>query len=267
MMTIQQVADRLSVSYSVIYRLLRVGELKSHRVGKSARISESQLQAYLGKGRDSKAPGSNGLDLAIRCPKCEVVLVRHRSENLIDDLRSRYSADCRQCKLRILYQVVKFDAWDEAADKLAEFEGPDVLGGDIPPEGAPPADPSEAARGFTVPIDPIDLAIEQAEIDAEQEGDDGEALPAIFEITPNPCPKCTGPPSGSFERKSPVDVVASIYCRTCNPDMKFGPGIQYPMIQAQAATPDEAMNQAVEAWNLAVPLVTAPFQGPEEVPK
>jgi transcription elongation factor Elf1 len=114
-----------------VYRLLRTGALKCHRVGKAARITETQIAEYL-SGASNVAPSApGGLDLTIKCPRCEEELVRHRSENLVDDLTTRYSADCRKCKLRILYQVVKFDGWDESIDEVVSGPGGDVIGEDL----------------------------------------------------------------------------------------------------------------------------------------
>ncbi|NIQ97060.1 MAG: helix-turn-helix domain-containing protein [Desulfuromonadales bacterium] len=265
MRSIQEVADALNVSYSVIYRLLRRGEMQCHRVGKTARISQAQLDAYLNRDRASKAPPDpGGLDLGIRCPKCETVLVRHRSENMIDDLTTRYSADCRQCELRIMYQIVGFDAWDAEIDKVTTGPGGDTIGEDL---GEALVDPEGA--------DPVGEAIEEAAAEEEEAGADEAPLPQILSATPNPCPKCKGHPSGQFEQLKPGEHEATLYCRTCNPNREPGRGLLYPVIRARASTPDDAMNAAVAAWNQEVSLTPSPAapQAPqagaqgEEVPK
>ncbi len=237
MYKIQEVADRLNVSYSVIYRLLRRGEMQCNRVGKAARISEEHIQAYLNRDKGGAAPDHGGLDLGIKCPKCEEELVRHRSENMIDDLQTRYSADCRKCGLCIKYQVVRIDA-----DAAVAHELPD------------PRDQVETA-------DQIDAELEHL---AAQGAEQGAEPPTILEATPNLCPKCKGHPSGQFEQHAPADHEATLYCRTCNPKASPGLGLLYPVIKARASTPDDAMNAAVEAWNQAVAEVPqAPAQAPQ----
>lgn len=53
MLTAQQVADRLNVSRSTIYNLIKDGSLRSHRIGKGRvrpkglRIPESAVDDYL----------------------------------------------------------------------------------------------------------------------------------------------------------------------------------------------------------------------------
>jgi excisionase family DNA binding protein len=48
MLTIKQVAERLSVSLSLAYRLVRTGEIESYRIGNNCRrVSEEQLRHYL----------------------------------------------------------------------------------------------------------------------------------------------------------------------------------------------------------------------------
>lgn len=260
MYKIQEVADRLNVSYSVIYRLLRRGEMKCNRVGKAARISEDQIQAYLNRDRASKAPPEpGGLDLAIRCPKCQEELVRHRSENMINDLQNQHSADCRQCKLRIIYKVVGFGALDQAdqAEVLSGLGAMRQSAVDLGHMTEPDqAEIDRVAGAGGMRTGPTKLDQELAELVADTDTDTDTPPPRVLEATPNPCPECKGHPSGSFERKTPVDVVATLHCRQCNPEMKFGLGPRLPVIQAQAATPDDAMNQAVEAWNLVAPLIT-----------
>jgi excisionase family DNA binding protein len=126
MMSIHEVAERLSVSYSVIYRLLRTGALKCHRVGKAARITETQIAEYL-SGASNVAPSApGGLDLTIRCPRCDDELAKHRSENMVHDLTTRYTADCRQCGLRIRYQVASHEALEELAEEVAQESGAEL---------------------------------------------------------------------------------------------------------------------------------------------
>ena len=49
MLTPRQLADRLSLSLSMVYRLLTSGELECYRFGSAYRVSEEQLNQFLQK--------------------------------------------------------------------------------------------------------------------------------------------------------------------------------------------------------------------------
>ena len=49
MLTPKQLADRLSLSLSMVYRLLTSGELERYRFGSAYRVSEEQLTQFLQK--------------------------------------------------------------------------------------------------------------------------------------------------------------------------------------------------------------------------
>lgn len=49
MLTPKQLAERLSLSLSMVYRLLANGELECYRFGAAYRVSEEQLNAFLQK--------------------------------------------------------------------------------------------------------------------------------------------------------------------------------------------------------------------------
>ena len=49
MLTPRQLADRLSLSLSMVYRLLTSGELECYRFGSAYRVSEEQLTQFLQK--------------------------------------------------------------------------------------------------------------------------------------------------------------------------------------------------------------------------
>ena len=48
-LTVLEVADQLRVSTMTVYRLIKSGELRAARVGKSYRLSEEDIDAYLAK--------------------------------------------------------------------------------------------------------------------------------------------------------------------------------------------------------------------------
>jgi excisionase family DNA binding protein len=47
-LTVAEVADLLRVSSMTVYRLIEAGDLRALRVGKSFRINEDDLEAFLG---------------------------------------------------------------------------------------------------------------------------------------------------------------------------------------------------------------------------
>lgn len=50
-LTIQEVADTLSISYSTAYKLVRTGALASIRVGKAGRrVTTKQLEQFISNG-------------------------------------------------------------------------------------------------------------------------------------------------------------------------------------------------------------------------
>ena len=49
LLTVQEVADQLRVSTMTVYRLIKSGDLRAMRVGKSFRLREEDIDAYLAK--------------------------------------------------------------------------------------------------------------------------------------------------------------------------------------------------------------------------
>ena len=50
-LSLEEVADTLGVTYQLIYRLVRSGELPAARLGKLYRVSRSDLEAYLQRSK------------------------------------------------------------------------------------------------------------------------------------------------------------------------------------------------------------------------
>ena len=50
LLTVREVADVMRVSNMTVYRLIRSGELMATRVGRSYRIYEDDVSAYLARG-------------------------------------------------------------------------------------------------------------------------------------------------------------------------------------------------------------------------
>lgn len=59
MFDIRTVSKILSVSRSTIYELLRSGELKAVRIGRSRRVSQNQLVEYIYSLEQDYAPETN----------------------------------------------------------------------------------------------------------------------------------------------------------------------------------------------------------------
>ena len=49
LLTVYEVADQLRVSTMTVYRLIKNGDLRAMRVGKSYRLREEDVDAYLSK--------------------------------------------------------------------------------------------------------------------------------------------------------------------------------------------------------------------------
>lgn len=52
MLTVKEVAERLNVSQSFVYKLVAGGQLQSHRFGNVIRVAEDQLGEFLEQTRD-----------------------------------------------------------------------------------------------------------------------------------------------------------------------------------------------------------------------
>ena len=55
-MSLDEVAEMLGVTYQLIYRLVKDGELPAVRLGKLYRVSRAELEAYLERSRNTAAP-------------------------------------------------------------------------------------------------------------------------------------------------------------------------------------------------------------------
>ena len=57
-MSLEEVADMLGVTYQLIYRLVRSGELPAVRLGKLYRVSQGDLNSYLERSKSGNAGGT-----------------------------------------------------------------------------------------------------------------------------------------------------------------------------------------------------------------
>jgi excisionase family DNA binding protein len=52
-LTVQEVADLMRVSTMTVYRLIKSGDLRAARVGRSYRLREAEVESYLDRGSAS----------------------------------------------------------------------------------------------------------------------------------------------------------------------------------------------------------------------
>ena len=57
-MSLEEVADMMGVTYQLIYRLVRSGELPAVRLGKLYRVSKSDLNEYLERSKSTASGGT-----------------------------------------------------------------------------------------------------------------------------------------------------------------------------------------------------------------
>ena len=57
-MSLEEVADMLGVTYQLIYRLVRSGELPAVRLGKLYRVSQDDLNSYLERSKSGTVGGT-----------------------------------------------------------------------------------------------------------------------------------------------------------------------------------------------------------------
>ena len=60
-LSLEEVADFLGVTYQLIYRLVRTGELPAARLGKLYRVSRKDLDAYLERSKKDAAATGGGV--------------------------------------------------------------------------------------------------------------------------------------------------------------------------------------------------------------
>lgn len=56
-LSLEEVADAMGVTYQLIYKLVRAGELPAARLGKLYRVSRTDLEAYLARTKREAAEG------------------------------------------------------------------------------------------------------------------------------------------------------------------------------------------------------------------
>lgn len=89
-MSLEEVADMLGVTYQLIYRLVRGGEIPAVRLGKLYRVSKADLDAYLARSKNTNGGGV-----------CSVCGTHYRGR---DSLRNHCTAP--ECE-----EPICFDCW------------------------------------------------------------------------------------------------------------------------------------------------------------
>jgi excisionase family DNA binding protein len=84
-LSVEEVAETLGVTYQLIYRLVRSGELPAARLGKLYRVSKRDLNAYLERTKQAEAGGTcaccgrsyqSRLSLSDACLECGAPICR-----------------------------------------------------------------------------------------------------------------------------------------------------------------------------------------------
>lgn len=125
-MSLEEVADSLGVTYQLIYRLVRSGELPSARLGKLYRVAKSDLDTYLER---SKQVAEGGV--------CSVCGTFYRSRESLKQTCTHEGCDAAIC----------FDCWNRLNVRTCkEHSQPAPQTPPQTPPETPPADPAETAE-------------------------------------------------------------------------------------------------------------------------
>ena len=102
-LSLEEVADLLGVTYQLIYRLVRSGEMPAVRLGKLYRVRRADLNAYLEK---SKAGAEGGT--------CSVCGTFYRSRDSLKQVCEHEGCEARIC----------FDCWIRRGVRLCPEHAP-----------------------------------------------------------------------------------------------------------------------------------------------
>ncbi len=90
-MSLEEVADLMGVTYQLIYRLVRSGELPAVRLGKLYRVSRADLEGYLERSKSGLGGGGT----------CSVCGTRYRSAGSLE----------QRCEVEGCQERICFDCW------------------------------------------------------------------------------------------------------------------------------------------------------------
>jgi len=97
-LSLEEVADKLGVTYQLIYRLVRAGELPAVRLGKLYRVSNADLEQYLERNKRETSGG--------RCAACGTA---HRSRHSLQQTCTEPGCE----------EPICFDCWSKGVRKCA----------------------------------------------------------------------------------------------------------------------------------------------------
>ncbi len=98
-LSVEEVADELGVTYQLIYRLVRSGELPAARLGKLYRVSRADLNAYLERSKRDVVGGGG------TCAACGTF---YRSKGALQQACAACGAPvCFDCWMRLGVRTCK----------------------------------------------------------------------------------------------------------------------------------------------------------------
>lgn len=108
--SLEEIAEQLGVTYQLVYRLVRTGEMPAVRIGKVYRVSDLDLETYLGHQRDSMQKEVQ----ALTCARCGKTFLS--AQSLV--------GACKECGAPLCINCVSIDHADycEAHEKSEKEE-------------------------------------------------------------------------------------------------------------------------------------------------
>ena len=101
--SLEEVADMLGVTYQLIYRLVRSGELPAVRLGKLYRVSSRDLDAYLERSKNAAGGGT-----------CSVCGTFYKSKKSLEQV----------CTADGCEAVICFDCWNRLGIRTCPVHTP-----------------------------------------------------------------------------------------------------------------------------------------------
>ena len=101
--SLEEVAEMLGVTYQLIYRLVRSGELSAVRLGKLYRVSVRDLDAYLARSKRASAQGGT----------CSVCGTFYRTQDSLKNL----------CTEEGCAEPICFDCWTRLGVRTCKKHG------------------------------------------------------------------------------------------------------------------------------------------------
>lgn len=109
-LSLEEVADFLGVTYQLIYRLVRTGELPAARLGKLYRVSRKDLESYLERAKKDAAAVGGGT--------CSVCGTFYRSKASLENVCTAEGCEAPIC----------FDCWTRRKIRFCKDHEPPAQG-------------------------------------------------------------------------------------------------------------------------------------------